>query len=239
MSTTPMLAVEGLEAGYGHAASVIKGVSFELHAGDEAVILGANGAGKSTLLLALAGLLPIRRGRIWFQGAEITGTSAHERVRRGLVLALEGHRVINELTVEDNLRLALYSLGDRRSRRATSERVEAALQRFPVLTEYRGRLAGTLSGGEQQMLVMARLLVTDASVLLIDEPSLGLSPLIIRRVYHMLEQAREDGKAVLVVEQSANDVLQDATSSYVLRGTRLERLDAEMSHADIARAYLG
>jgi branched-chain amino acid transport system ATP-binding protein len=238
MSAAPLLVVDSLELGYGQAASVVKDVSFELRAGDEAVILGANGAGKSTLLMALAGLLPVRNGQIRFHGEDITRTSAHERVRRGLVLALEGHRVVNELTVEDNLRLALYSVG-RRSRRTTSERVEAALERFPAVSKYKARLAGTLSGGEQQMLVMARLFVTDASLMLIDEPSLGLSPLLIRRVYQMLEQAREDGKAVLVVEQSANDVLEDATTSYFLRAARLERLEDEMSHEDIARAYLG
>jgi branched-chain amino acid transport system ATP-binding protein len=239
MSPAPLLEVEGLQVGYGQAASVIRDVSLQLFAGDEAVILGANGAGKSTLLLALAGLLPIRGGRILFQGEDITKTSAPERVRRGLVLGLEGHRVVNELTIEDNLRLALYSPGSRRSRRDTDARVEAAMERFPVLAQYRSRIAGTLSGGEQQMLVMARLFITDASVLLVDEPSLGLSPLIIRRVYQMLEEAREAGKGILVVEQSANDVLKTSTTSYVLQRARLERLEGELSHEDIARAYLG
>jgi branched-chain amino acid transport system ATP-binding protein len=239
MSAAPLLEVEDLEVGYGQAASVIRDLSFQVFAGDEAVILGANGAGKSTLLLALAGLMPIRGGRIALRGEDITSMSAHQRVRRGLVLGLEGHRVVNELTIEDNLRLALYAPGRSQSRRETGARVAAAMERFPVLAQYRARLAGTLSGGEQQMLVMARLFITDAAVLLVDEPSLGLSPLIIHRVYQMLEAAREAGKGILVVEQSANDVLQTSTTSYVLRGARLEPLEGELSHADIARAYLG
>jgi branched-chain amino acid transport system ATP-binding protein len=235
----PQLAVEGLEVGYGRAASVVKDVSLELADGEEAVILGANGAGKSTLLLAIAGLLPTRAGRVSLHGKDITGASAHERVRLGLVLGLEGHRVVNELSVEDNLRLALYSIGGRWSRREVKERVESSLGRFEILGKYRKRLAGTMSGGEQQMLVMARLFITDASVLLVDEPSLGLSPLIISRVYEMLGDARRAGKTTVIVEQSANDVLRGSDSSYVLKQSRLERFDPGVSREDIARAYLG
>ena len=235
----PQLAIDGLEVGYGRAASVVSDVSLTLAKGQEAVILGANGAGKSTMLLAIAGLLPTRAGRISLHGEDITNASPHERVRLGLVLGLEGHRVVNELSVEDNLRLSLYSIGGRWSRREVRERVESSLGRFEVLGRYRKRMAGTMSGGEQQMLVMARLFITDASVLLVDEPSLGLSPLIISRVYEMLAEARGAGKTTVVVEQSANDVLQGSDSSYVLRNTRLERFDAGLSREDIARAYLG
>ena len=238
MGDAPQLAIEGLEVGYGRAASVIQDVSLTLD-GQEAVILGANGAGQSTMLLAIAGLLPTRSGRVSLHGEDITSASPHERVRLGLVLGLEGHRVVNELSVEDNLRLSLYSIGGRWSRREVRERVESSLGRFEVLGRYRKRLAGTMSGGEQQMLVMARLFITDASVLLVDEPSLGLSPLIISRVYEMLGEARRAGKTTVVVEQSANDVLQNSDSSYVLRNSRLERFDAGLSREDIARAYLG
>jgi branched-chain amino acid transport system ATP-binding protein len=235
----PQLVVDGLEVGYGRAASVVTDVSLTLAEGREAVILGANGAGKSTLLLAIAGLLPTRAGRIGLNGEDITSASPHERVRLGLVLGLEGHRVVNELSVEDNLRLALYSIGGRWSRREVKERVERSLGRFEILGKYRKRMAGTMSGGEQQMLVMARLFITDASVLLVDEPSLGLSPLIISRVYEMLGDARREGKTTVVVEQSANDVLQGSDSSFVLRNSRLERFDAGASREDLARAYLG
>ncbi|MFZ0972352.1 MAG: ATP-binding cassette domain-containing protein [Solirubrobacteraceae bacterium] len=239
MAEAPQLVVNGLEVGYGRAASVVRDVSLTLGQGQEAVILGANGAGKSTLLLAIAGLLPSRAGRVTLNGEDISSASPHERVRLGLVLGLEGHRVVNELSVEDNLRLALYSLGGRWSRREVKERVERSLGRFEILGKYRKRMAGTMSGGEQQMLVMARLFITDASVLLVDEPSLGLSPLIIDRVYQMLRDARREGKTTVVVEQSANDVLQSSDSSFVLRNSRLERFDASASREDLARAYLG
>ncbi len=239
MADAPQLVVDGLEVGYGRAASVVRDVSLTLGQGQEAVILGANGAGKSTLLLAIAGLLPSRAGRVTLNGEDISSASPHERVRLGLVLGLEGHRVVNELSVEDNLRLALYSLGGRWSRREVKERVERSLGRFEILGKYRKRMAGTMSGGEQQMLVMARLFITDASVLLVDEPSLGLSPLIIDRVYQMLRDARREGKTTVVVEQSANDVLQSSDSSFVLRNSRLERFDASASREDLARAYLG
>jgi branched-chain amino acid transport system ATP-binding protein len=240
VADAPLLSVTGLEVGYGRAASVIRDVSLELAASEEAVILGANGAGKSTLLLAIAGLLPTRAGRIMLRGEDIAGTAPHERLRLGLVLALEGHRVVNELSVEDNLRLALYSLGGGGwSRREVRERVQSSLDRFEVLGKNRRRLAGTLSGGEQQMLVMARLFITDAAVLLVDEPSLGLSPLIIRRVYEMLEDARRAGRSTLVVEQSATDVLRGSDNSYVLRDARLTQFDPGVSREDIVRAYLG
>ncbi len=239
MADAPQLVVDGLEVGYGRAASVVRDVSLTLGQGQEAVILGANGAGKSTLLLAIAGLLPSRAGRVTLNGEDISSASPYERVRLGLVLGLEGHRVVNELSVEDNLRLALYSLGGRWSRREVKERVERSLGRFEILGKYRKRMAGTMSGGEQQMLVMARLFITDASVLLVDEPSLGLSPLIIDRVYQMLRDARREGKTTVVVEQSANDVLQSSDSSFVLRNSRLERFDASASREDLARAYLG
>lgn len=239
MADVPQLFVEGLEVGYGRAASVVNDVSLELGTGKETVILGPNGAGKSTLLLAIAGLLPVRSGRISLHGTDVTSASPHERVRLGLVLGLEGHRVVNELTVEDNLRLSLYSIGGQWSRREVKERVERSLGRFEILGKYRKRLAGTMSGGEQQMLVMARLFITDASVLLVDEPSLGLSPLIIKRVYEMLGEARQAGKSTVVVEQSANDVLRGSDSSYVLRNSRLQKFDAGASRAELARAYLG
>jgi branched-chain amino acid transport system ATP-binding protein len=239
MADAPLLVVEGLEVGYGRSASVVRDVSLELAPGQQAVILGPNGAGKSTLLLAIAGLLPTRGGRIALCGTDITSAPAHERVRLGLVLALEGHRVVNELTVEDNLRLALYSLVGGLSRREVSRRVETSFDRFAVLGKRRSRLAGTLSGGEQQMLVMARLLITQASVLLVDEPSLGLSPLFTGRVFDMLEQSRRAGKGTLVVEQSANDALLGSDRSYVLRHARLRQLEAGLSRADLARAYLG
>ena len=239
MADVPQLAVEGLEIGYGRAASVVNDVSLQLGAGKETVILGANGAGKSTLLLAIAGLLPLRAGRITLHGTDITDASPHERVRLGLVLGLEGHRVVNELSVEDNLRLSLYSVGGKWSRREVKERVESSLGRFEILGKYRGRLAGTMSGGEQQMLVMARLFITDASVLLVDEPSLGLSPLITKRVYEMLGDARQAGKSTVVVEQSANDILLGSDSAFVLRESRLQKFDAGASREDLARAYLG
>jgi branched-chain amino acid transport system ATP-binding protein len=237
--TVQQLSVEGLEVGYGRAASVVNDVSLRLGAGEETVILGANGAGKSTLLLAIAGLLPVRAGRVTLDGKDITSASPHERVRLGLVLGLEGHRVVNELSVEDNLRLALYSVGGKWSRREVKERVENSLGRFEILGKYRKRMAGTMSGGEQQMLVMARLMITDASVLLVDEPSLGLSPLIIRKVYEMLGDARRAGKSTVIVEQSANNVLQGSDSAFVLRDSRLQKFDTGASREELARAYLG
>jgi branched-chain amino acid transport system ATP-binding protein len=238
MSDPPVLSVEGLEVGYGRALSVVSGVSLELRPGEQAVVLGANGAGKSTLLLALAGLLPVRGGRVTLKGADITAASPHDRVRAGLGLALEGHRVVNELTVEENLRLALYAWGRSISRRQARERLNDTYDRFEVLATRRDRLAGTMSGGEQQMLVIARLLIADAAVLLVDEPSLGLAPLFTTRIFELLARAREAGVATLVVEQAANDALKTADATYMLSDGRLRELAATLARGELARAYL-
>ena len=239
MAEAPLLSIESLEVGYGRGAPVIRDLSLTLAPGEQVVVLGANGAGKSTLLLAIAGVLKVRSGTIRVRGVDVTTASVHERVGLGLSLALEGHRVVGELSVADNLRLAVASGTSLRARRDARARVEASLERFEVLSRDRNRLAGTLSGGEQQMLVMARLLAIGATVLLVDEPSLGLSPLMTRRVYEMLGQANAAGSGTLVVEQSATDVLKGADRAYVLRSSGLEPFDAGASRADLARAYLG
>jgi branched-chain amino acid transport system ATP-binding protein len=239
MGEPPLLEIESLEVGYGRAAPVIRDVSLTLGAGEQVVVLGANGAGKSTLLLAIAGVLRARSGTIRVRGEDVTDASVHDRVALGLSLALEGHRVVSELSVIDNLRLAVAAGAPSRSRREARTRVESSLERFEVLSRNRHRLAGTLSGGEQQMLVMARLLAIEASVLLVDEPSLGLSPLMTRRVYEMLGQASAAGCGTLIVEQSATDVLRGAQRAFVLRDSGLDPFDAGASRAELARAYLG
>jgi branched-chain amino acid transport system ATP-binding protein len=232
-----MLEVHDLHAGYGRV-EVLRGVSFQVGRGEIVVLIGPNGAGKSTTLKAVAGLLPPRRGLIRFEGREVGGTPANRLVRAGLALIPEGRLVFPDQTVRDNLRLGAYS---RRGDGIEAD-IEGHFARFPILRERQGQLAGTLSGGEQQMLAIARGLMARPRLLLLDEPSLGLAPRLVREVFAVLPQLRDQGVTLLLVEQVAALALEIADRAYVLERGRIVLEGAGrdlLRDPAVARAYLG
>jgi branched-chain amino acid transport system ATP-binding protein len=231
-----LLEVEGLEAGYG-PVTVVRDLSFSVEEGKVVTILGANGAGKTTTLRALSGVARAR-GRIDFAGEQLTGRAPEWIVRRGIAHVPEGRGNFATLTVEENLRLGAYVRKDAKVR----EDMERCFGYFPRLEERRTQAAGSLSGGEQQMLAIARGLMLAPRLMLLDEPSHGLSPLITREVFKILREIVEEGTTLLIVEQNANLVLEFADHAYVLETGRLV-LDgsAEEIGADegVRRSYLG
>jgi len=233
-----LLEVEGLEAGYG-PVTVVRDVSFSVDEGKVVTILGANGAGKTTTLRALSGVARAS-GSVRFDGREISGRSPEAIVRRGIAHVPEGRGNFASLTVEENLRLGAYV---RKDGKAAREDMERCFEHFPRLRERREQAAGNLSGGEQQMLAIARGLMLRPRLLLLDEPSHGLSPLITREVFKILETiAREEGTTLLVVEQNANLVLRFADHAYVLETGRvvLDGSAEEIGNDEgVRRSYLG
>jgi branched-chain amino acid transport system ATP-binding protein len=236
-----MLKLDSVSIAYG-AIQAVKGVSIEVRAGEVVTIIGANGAGKSTLLKGIAGLEPLTSGVVLINGQDCTGVPAHRRVGLGVALSPEGRGVFPDQTVRDNLLLGTYASkkGDRDQR--TAELIEREFVRFPRLRERQDQFAGTLSGGEQQMLAMARALMSEPKMLLLDEPSLGLAPLIIKDIFKAIRQLREAGLTILLVEQMANQALAVADRAYVLEtgtvtgeGTGKELLNDPKVRA----AYLG
>ena len=208
-----MLRVAELTAGYG-TAPVLLGVSLQVGAGDIVALLGPNGAGKSTLLSAITGTLPRRRGAIVFEKQELIGRHSHEIVARGIALVPEGRRVFAPFSVQDNLRLGAVRL--KGGRAALRERYEFVYALFPRLQERRGQAAGTLSGGEQQMLAIGRALMSAPRLLLLDEPFLGLAPLIVAEILSSLEKLARGGLTLLMVEQKLDIALSFARRAYVL-----------------------
>jgi branched-chain amino acid transport system ATP-binding protein len=237
--TAPLLAVEGLRVSYGPVAAV-RGVSLAVRAGEVVALLGANGAGKSTLLRTISGLIRPRAGRVHLAGRAIDRLAPTRIVRLGIAHAPEGRRVFGSLSVADNLRLGAAA---RRERAGLAEERERLLDLFPILRERLHQAAGTLSGGEQQMLALARALMAKPRLLLLDEPSLGLAPLMVRAIFGTLAGLKRDGVTMLLVEQNVAAALELADRAYVLRTgeIRLEGAAAEL-RADperIAHAYLG
>ena len=211
-----MLEVSGLSARYGNVAA-LRDVSLEVRAGELVALIGANGAGKSTLLRAIAGLLVPAAGRVALDGRDVTGQAPEAMIRAGVALVPERRRVFAPLTVLDNLELGGYALPRGREFRSRLEAgLEEAYRLFPVLRRRRGQLAGTLSGGEQQMLAIGRALMTRPRLLLCDEPSLGLAPLVVQEIMRLLSTLREAGTTILLVEQNARMALRAADRAYVL-----------------------
>jgi branched-chain amino acid transport system ATP-binding protein len=233
-----LLEIRDLKAGYG-SLPVLQGISFDVEEGETAVLLGLNGAGKTTTVLTLAGLLKPTGGTVTFNGEDITGVDPRKLVAKGVVLVPEGRRVFPQLTVAQNLRLGAWPY--KRQRKETREIVEQAVEYFPRLRERWAQLAGTLSGGEQQMLAIARGLMARPKLLLIDESSLGLSPKLTETVFEVVQQINKDGTTVFMVEQNAG-VLKIADRAFVMEkgtliysGSSAEGLD----YAKIQEAYLG
>jgi branched-chain amino acid transport system ATP-binding protein len=233
-----MLRLEQLEAGYGQARC-LHGVTLEVGEGEIVALLGANGAGKTTTLLAISGLAAIHGGAIRFRGVALNGRSPGEVVGQGVSHVPEGRRILPRLTVLENLELGAYLRRDRAEIQADRRRVFGL---FPVLAERRRQLAGTLSGGEQQMLAMGRGLMSRPKLLLLDEPSLGLAPKLVATVFSVIRRINQEGVAVLLVEQNAYQALHVAHRGYVLESGRVALADtAERLAANprVKAAYLG
>ena len=215
----PLLEVSGLHVGYGHVQAV-RGISLHVRRGQIVTLIGPNGAGKTSTLAAISGLVAPRAGHVVLDGRDVTGLPAHRAVRAGLVLVPEGRAVLARMTVEENLVLALES----RSRVPPRDRpalLDRQYQRFPVLGERRAAAAGQLSGGEQQMLAIARGLLAEPRLLMLDEPSMGLAPLLVERIFELLTAIHREGTTILLVEQNARMALAISDHAYVLERGRL------------------
>ena len=233
-----MLIVNDINVFYG-AIHAIKGVSLEVNEGEIVTLIGANGAGKSTILRTISGLLKPKTGSIQFEGQEIAGMPAHEIVKTGISQVPEGRRIFAEMSVLENLELGAFTRKDKDGIKADMELV---FERFPRLKERIGQLAGTLSGGEQQMLAMGRALMSRPRLLLLDEPSMGLAPLLIKEIFTIIQDINKTGTTVLLVEQNANMALSIAHRAYVLETGRITLSgDAkELAASDeVRKAYLG
>lgn len=236
---TAMLEVSTASIGYGPIRAVTE-ASIRVEAGQVVAIVGANGAGKTTLLKSIAGLLPLSSGHIHFEGRDITAMPPHRRVGAGIALSPEGRQVFPDQTVRDNLELGAWSRN--LSSSALEDAVEEQFNLFPRLRERQGQMAVTLSGGEQQMLAIARALMSAPRLLLLDEPSLGLAPLVIKEIFAIIRTLRGRGVTVLLVEQMANLALGVADRAYVLETGRvtLSGTGAELlQHPQVRAAYLG
>lgn len=232
-----VLSAEGLHVGYGRV-SVLRGVSLQVAEGELVAIIGANGAGKSTLLKALAGLLMPASGTVHFFDRDITRLRVEKSVHEGLVLVPEGRRLFGPMTVEENLQLGSYT----REASSLPDAFARVYRLFPVLQERHAQLASTLSGGEQQMLAVGRALMADPKLLLLDEPSLGLAPKVVREIFAALDQLREQGMTILLVEQDARLALKHADRGYVMRtgGIALTGPASELlADDDVRLIYLG
>ncbi len=233
-----MLEIKDLEVYYG-AIKALKGISFNVEQGEIIALIGANGAGKTTTLHTISGLIPAKHGSVKFNGKELTKTPAHKIVSMGMAHVPEGRRVFAQLTVYENLLLGAYT---RKNKDEINETLEKVYQRFPRLKERSTQLAGTLSGGEQQMLAMGRALMSKPSIILMDEPSMGLSPLYVNEIFDIIQEINKSGTTVLLVEQNAKKALSIANRAYVLEtGTISLSGDAHelMDNEQVKKAYLG
>lgn len=232
------LEVENLQAGYG-TEEVLHGVSLRVDEGEIVSILGANGAGKTTTLLTISGLVRASGGAVRFQGEDLHTLPSHEVVRRGLTQSPEGRRVFGVLSVLENLRLGAFTVGDKEKAEQTLDWI---FDLFPRLHERKDQLAGTLSGGEQQMLAMGRALMSHPNTILMDEPSMGLSPKLVKEIFAIIRKLHDQGITVLLVEQNANMALSIADRAYVLETGRITMEgDAKelMDNEQVRKAYLG
>ena len=233
-----MLEVRGLHCRYGKVG-VVKGISLEVREGELVSLIGANGAGKTTTLKAISGLVPPVGGQILFRGEEITSAQARRILAMGIAHCPEGRRVFPYMTVQENLEMGCYLRADRARVASDMERIFA---RFPVLAERRGQPAGTLSGGEQQMLAIGRALMSRPRLVLFDEPSLGLAPTMVERTFEIIAEIRKEGTTVLMVEQNAYAALEMCDRSYVLESgeVTLHGSGAELlGNPHVRQAYLG
>jgi branched-chain amino acid transport system ATP-binding protein len=233
-----MLEVHGLKVSYG-GINAVKGIDLKVGRGERVTLLGANGAGKTTTLKALVGLTRPGAGRILYNGRDIAGRPVHEMVRAGVALVPEGRGVFGRLTVEENLEMGAYARPDRREVRADRDRVYALL---PRLAERRRQVAGTLSGGEQQMLAIGRALMSRPQLLLLDEPSMGLAPMMVQKIFETIRAVSAEGVTLLLVEQNAKLALEICDRGYVMESgsiTLVDTAQALLGNPQVRQAYLG
>ena len=233
-----MLKVNNLEVYYG-VICALHGISFEVREGEIVSLIGANGAGKTTMMQSIVGLIPKKAGTVVFEGQDISKMPCHKIVKLGMTQVPEGRRIFQELTVYENLLMGAYSMKDRA---AFKDDLDAAFQRFPRLAERRNQIAGTLSGGEQQMLAMSRALMCRPKLLMLDEPSMGLSPLLVDQVFEIIKDINKDGTTILLVEQNAGKSLAISDRAYVMENGNivLSGTGAELAASEqVKKAYLG
>lgn len=232
-----LLEVKDLSVNYG-AIKAVRGINFEVNEGEIVTLIGANGAGKSTTMNAISGLVRPASGTIRFQGKDITGARSHEIVKAGITLAPEGRQVFPRLTVRKNLELGGYTASDAEKAKG----LERAYTMFPILREREGQMAGTLSGGEQQMLAVGRALMASPKLLMLDEPSLGLAPLVVQEIFRMVNRIRGEGTTILLVEQNARMALSVSDRGYVLETGEVVLTDTGknlLRSERVLHAYLG
>lgn len=233
-----MLEIKDIEVFYG-MIQAIKGVSFQVNEGEVIALIGANGAGKTTILHSITGLIAPKKGQIFFEGQDITTTPAHKIVSMGMAHVPEGRRVFAQLTVLENLKMGAYT---RKDKDEVEESLIRVYKRFPRLEERKNQMAGTLSGGEQQMLAMGRALMSRPRIILMDEPSMGLSPIFVNEIFDIIREVSEGGTTVLLVEQNAKKALSIADRAYVLETGRVV-LDGKaedlLNDDSVKKAYLG
>jgi branched-chain amino acid transport system ATP-binding protein len=235
---TPVLQVEGIHTYYG-AIEALKGITLEVHEGEIVTLIGSNGAGKTTTLRSISGIVPPRTGRIIFRGEEIQGLAGHEVASIGIAHSPEGRRIFPRMTVLENLEMGAFTRKDTKSIRDDVERVYSL---FPRLRERAKQKGGTMSGGEQQMLAMGRALMAHPKLLLLDEPSLGLAPVIVDKIYEIIREINEQGTTILLVEQNANYALDVSARGYVLETGSValaDNSDALRNDERVQAAYLG
>ena len=233
-----MLEVKDLQVYYG-VIQALKGISFEVEQGDVVALIGANGAGKTTTLHTITGLLPSKAGNITFEGTDITHVPGYKLVSMGIAHVPEGRRVFASLTVLQNLKMGAYTRNDKKE---IEDTIEMIYKRFPRLKERKNQLAGTLSGGEQQMLAMGRALMSNPKIILMDEPSMGLSPLLVNEIFHIIREVSADGTTVLLVEQNAKKALSIANRAYVLETGKISlsgKASDLINDEQVKKAYLG
>ena len=231
-----LLKVDDIHVYYG-AIHAIKGISFEVNEGETVALIGANGAGKSTTLKTVSGLMHPRSGSITFCGENITHTDAYKMLRHGLAHVPEGRRIFLQMTVQENLEMGAFINKD-----VSAQDLETVFNYFPRLKERRKQIAGTLSGGEQQMLAMSRALMSHPKLMMLDEPSMGLAPILVDQIFDIIKALHDDGTTILLVEQNARKALQIADRAYVLEtgNITLSGTGAELASSDaVKKAYLG
>ena len=233
-----LLEVKNLEVYYG-VICALKGISFEVNEGEIVSLIGANGAGKTTMMQSVVGIIPKRNGSVIFDGHDITKTPCHKIVQLGMTQVPEGRRIFQELSVYENLMMGAYTV---KNQQQFKEDLESIYERFPRLAERRNQIAGTLSGGEQQMLAMSRALMIRPKLLMLDEPSMGLAPILVDQVFSIIKELNESGTTILLVEQNANKALEISDRAYVLEtgSISLTGTGAELAQSDeVRKAYLG
>ena len=234
----PLLEIKEMHSYYGHIHA-LRGISLQVEEGEVVTLIGSNGAGKTTTLRSIHGILPPKEGKIIFDGEEIQGTPAHDMIRRGIAQSPEGRKIFHRMTVLENLEMGAYHRNDRAEIRQDMDRV---FDLFPRLKERVKQEAGTMSGGEQQMLAIGRALMSHPKLLLLDEPSMGLAPVLVERIFQIIREINHQGTTILLVEQNANVALEIATRGYVLEtGKIVNSAPAEKLREDptVREAYLG